>query len=208
MQRAAIMYFTQVLIEGPTHPLFPDFTNTPIALNPIIIKNDTPKNTRRSSNIKQLIAQYNPGTTSAVTPLDLPPWTNPLQNVNFHIDLIDKPKKSLTPEEKNNLKTYIENNVINPNINNESNLNIFTDGSIDQQNKTAGAAAIFVSNPIDDTNRPHIDTFLHNIKNIPDYFCEDNDINETFDNLYQEFQYMCPPRSGSMVTELISIKKA
>ena len=208
MQQAAIMYYNQVLIEGPTHPLFPDFTNTPTIFNTITTKNNTPKNTRWSSNIKQLIAQYNPGTTSAVTPLDLPPRTNPLQNINFHTDLIDKPKNSLTLEEKNNLKTHIENNIINPNVDKKLNLDIFTDGSVEQQNKTAGAAAIFILKPIDDTSRPHIDTFLHSIKNIPDYFCEDNSTNETLDHLYQDFQYKCPPRSGSMVTELIAIKKA
>ena len=36
MQRAAIMYLNRVLLEGPSHPLFPDFTNTATCLNPII----------------------------------------------------------------------------------------------------------------------------------------------------------------------------
>ena len=117
-------------------------------------------------------------------------------------------KTPLPLKKKNNLKIHIENNIINPNVDNELNLNIFTDGSVDQQNKTAGAAAIFISKPINNTIRPHTDTFLHNIKNIPDYFCEDSTSNETLDHLYQDLQYKCPPRSGSMVTGLIAIKKA
>ena len=102
MQRAAIMYLNQVLLEGPSHPLFPDFTNTATCLNPIISnkKYKQPKNTRWSSNVKQLIAKYNPGTASPIVPLDLPPWTNPLKDAIFQTDLINKPKNTLTNEEK------------------------------------------------------------------------------------------------------------
>ena len=68
------MYLNQVLLEGPSHPLFPDFTNTATCLNPIISnkKYKHPKNTRWSSGIKQLIAEYNPGTASPITPLTKP----------------------------------------------------------------------------------------------------------------------------------------
>ena len=146
MQRAAIMYLNQVLLEGPSHPLFPDFTNTATCLNPIISnkKYKHPKNSRWSSGIKQLIAKYNPGTASPITPLDLPSWTNPLKDAVFQTDLINKPKNTLTNEEKKEIKHNIETNIINPNIDNPKHLNIFTDGSVDQQNKKAGAAAIFL----------------------------------------------------------------
>ena len=71
MQRAVIMYYNQVLIEAP-HTHFSLISPTPL-LNPVTTKNNTPQNTRWSSNIKQLIAQYNPGTTSAVIPIRSPP---------------------------------------------------------------------------------------------------------------------------------------
>ena len=102
MQRAAIMYLNQVLLEGPSHPLFPDLTNTATCLNPIVSnkKYKQPKNTRWSSSVKQLIAKYNPGTASPIVPLDLPPWTNPLKDAIFHTNLINKPKNTLTNEEK------------------------------------------------------------------------------------------------------------
>ena len=46
-------------------------------------------------------------------------------------------------KKKTEIKHNIETNIINPNIDNPKHLNIFTDGSVDQQNKKAGAAAIF-----------------------------------------------------------------
>ena len=196
MQRAAIMYLNQVVLEGPSHPLFPDFTNTATCLNPIISnkKNNQPKNTRWSSSIKQLIAKYNPGTATPIVPLDLPPWTNPLKDAIFQTDLINKPKNTLTNEEKKEIKHNIENNIINPNIANPKHLNIFTDGSVDQQNKKAGAAAIFVSQSINNSNQMQVAEFLKIISKNPDSIIEDDSLNNTLNELYQDFQYQCPLR--------------
>ena len=111
-------------------------------------------------------------------------------------------------KKKKEIKHNIETNIINPNIDNPKHLNIFTDGSVDQQNKKAGAAAIFVSQPINNFNQMQVTEFLNIISKNPDSVIEDDSLNNTLNELYQEFQYQCPPGSGSMVTGLIAIKKA
>ena len=111
-------------------------------------------------------------------------------------------------KKKKEIKHNIETNIINPNIDNPKRLNIFTDGSVDQQNKKAGAAAIFVSQPLNNSNQMQVTEFLNIITKNPDSVIEDDSLNNTLNELYQDFQYQCPSGSGSMVTELIAIKKA
>ena len=117
-------------------------------------------------------------------------------------------KKHTYKWRKKEIKHNIENNIINPNIANPKHLNIFTDGSVDQQNKKAGAAAIFVPQSINNSNQMQVAEFLNIISKNPDSIIEDDSLNNTLNELYQEFQYQCPPGSGSTVTELIAIKKA
>ena len=66
----------------------------------------------------------------------------------------------------------------------------------------------FISQPINSSNQIHITEFLNIISKNSDPVIEDDSLNNTLNELYQYFQYQCPTGSGSMVTELIAIKKA
>ena len=73
------------------------------------------------------------------------PWENPLKNVAFHISEMLKCKKDMTEWELLNLGQHIELNTIYALLENPDNQHYFTDGSVDPETGTAGAAAVAVT---------------------------------------------------------------
>ena len=89
---------------------------------------------------QELGLQY-PTSEAAVNYL---PWTNPLENVTFYITELPESKKDLTEDELSTIGQTIEINKIKPLLADPDNQHYFTDGSVDPDTGTAGAAVLAV----------------------------------------------------------------
>jgi ribonuclease HI len=134
---ATINYATKVVSRAAPHPIVGSLKSTATIHNPV-------KQLRWHVQVRQLFKEAHLEMPADQPIVPVEPWDNPTDIPNFHIFQLDRPKSKMTNAELEQAGRRYQRDVVDPLINKNNIINLFTDGSVDPSRERAAIGVVLL----------------------------------------------------------------